>query len=40
MAEISREKPISYDELYEKIKKMIKKEEELDIINNAYHFAL
>lgn len=35
-----KEKPITYDELYEKIKKIIKKEEELDIINRAYAFAL
>lgn len=34
------EKPITYDELYEKIKKFIKKEEELDVINKAYGFAL
>ena len=34
------EKPITYDELYEKIKKIIKKQDELDIINNAYAFAL
>lgn len=34
------EKPITYDELYEKIKKNIKKEEELDVINKAYQFAL
>ncbi len=34
------EKPITYDELYEKIKKFIKKEEELDLINKAYGFAL
>ena len=32
-------KPITYDELYEKIKKIIKKQEELEIINNAYTFA-
>ena len=36
----SLEKPITYDELYEKIKKIIKKQDELDIINNAYGFAL
>lgn len=35
-----REKPITYDELYEKVKKIIKKEEELDLINKAYDFAL
>ena len=34
------EKPITYDELYEKIKKIIKKEEELDVINRAFSFAL
>lgn len=33
-------KPISYDELYEKVKKNIKKEEELNVINKAYAFAL
>ena len=33
-------KPITYDELYEKVKKIIKKEEELDAINRAYAFAL
>ena len=38
--EDTREKPITYDELYEKIKKIIKKEEELDVINSAYAFAL
>ena len=32
-------KPITYDELYEKIKKIIKKQDELEIINNAYTFA-
>lgn len=32
-------KPITYDELYEKIKKIIKKQDELEIINNAYSFA-
>lgn len=35
-----QEKPISYDELYEKVKKNIKKEEELNVINKAYGFAL
>ena len=34
------EKPITYDELYEKIKKIIKKEDELDVINRAFSFAL
>ena len=33
------QKPITYDELYEKIKKIIKKQDELDIINSAYGFA-
>lgn len=33
------EKPITYDELYEKLKKNIKKEEELKVINDAYSFA-
>ena len=33
-------KPITYDELYTKIKKIIKKEKELDIIHSAYAFAL
>ena len=33
------EQPITYDELYEKIKKIIKKQDELDIINSAYGFA-
>lgn len=40
MNEAIKEKPITYDELYEKIKKIIKKEEELDVINRAYAFAL
>ncbi len=40
MNESMHEKPITYDELYEKLKKFIKKEEELDVINNAYGFAL
>ena len=35
-----KDKPITYDELYEKIKKFIKKENELDTINKAYGFAL
>lgn len=34
------EKPITYDELYEKIKKFIKKQSELDVINHAYAYAL
>jgi len=33
------EKPITYDELYEKLKKTHKKEE-MDLINKAYGFAL
>lgn len=33
------DKSITYDELYEKIKKIIKKQDELDVINNAYGFA-
>ena len=33
------EKPITYDELYAKIIKIIKSEKELDVINRAYHFA-
>ena len=33
------QKPITYDELYEKIKKIIKKQDELDAINSAYGFA-
>ncbi len=40
MEETRREKPITYDELYEKVKKIIKKNEELDVINRAYAFAL
>lgn len=40
MEEPRREKPITYDELYEKVKKIIKKNEELDVINRAYAFAL
>lgn len=38
--EIIQNKPITYDELYAKVTKFIKKEEELDVINNAYGFAL
>ena len=34
------QKPITYDELYEKIKKIIKKDAELDVIHHAYDFAL
>ncbi len=34
------QKPITYDELYQKIKKIIKKDAELDIIHHAYDFAL
>ena len=33
------EKPITYDELYEKIKKIIKRQDELDVINSAFGFA-
>ena len=40
MNDAGREKPITYDELYEHIKKFIKKDEELDVINRAYAFAL
>lgn len=40
MDEMRREKPITYDELYEKVKKIVKKEDELDVINRAYGFAL
>lgn len=39
MQEERKEKPITYDELYEKLKKTHKKEE-LDLINKAYGFAL
>ena len=38
--EIIQNKPITYDELYAKVTKFIKKEEELDVINAAYGFAL
>ena len=34
------QKPITYDELYQKIKKIIKKDAELDVIHHAYDFAL
>ncbi len=40
MEDTVKEKPITYDELYEKIKKIIKKDDELDVINRAYAFAL
>ena len=40
MNEELHEKPITYDELYEKIKKFIKKDSELEVINKAYGFAL
>lgn len=33
-------KPITYDELYERIKKNIKKQSELEVINKAYEFAI
>ena len=36
----NNEKPVTYDELYEKIKKIVKKQDELDVINNAYAYAL
>ena len=39
MENIVHEKSITYDELYEKIKKNIKKEEELAVIDEAYQFA-
>lgn len=39
MNEALKEQPITYDELYEKVKKLYKKEE-LDTINKAYAFAL
>lgn len=32
-------KPITYDELYERIKKNIKKDRELEVINKSYEFA-
>ena len=38
--DIIQNKPITYDELYVKVTKFIKKEEELDVINAAYGFAL
>ena len=34
-----KKQPITYDELYAKLKNNIKKEEELDLINEAYLFA-
>ncbi len=40
MNENLHEKPITYDELYEKVKKFIKKDSELEVINKAYGFAL
>ena len=40
MKEQLYQKPITYDELYEKVKRIIKKDEELDIIHSAYAFAL
>ena len=40
MEEQLHQKPITYDELYEKVKRIIKKDEELDIIHSAYAFAL
>ena len=38
--DIKQNKPITYDELYAKVTKFIKKTEELDVINAAYGFAL
>jgi len=38
MSEILLEKPITYDELYDKVKKLYKKDE-LDLIDKAYTFA-
>ncbi len=35
-----KNKPITYDELYAKLVKIMKKDEELDVINKAYTFAL
>lgn len=40
MEMLQNNKPITYDELYAKVTKFIKKEEELDVINAAYGFAL
>ena len=40
MKEQLYQKPITYDQLYEKVKRIIKKENELDIIHSAYAFAL
>ena len=40
MNENLHEKPITYDELYDKVKKFIKKDSELEVINKAYGFAL
>ena len=34
-----KKKPITYDELYDKLKKVFKNEKELDIIQKAYSFA-
>jgi len=39
MNDALKEKPITYDELYEKVKKIVKPEE-LEIIDKAYNFAL
>ena len=33
-------KPITYSELYDKVKKIIKNKDELEVINKAYEFAL
>ncbi len=40
MNEAIHENPITYNELYEKLKKIIKNNDELEVINNAYAFAL
>lgn len=40
MEKTGYEKPITYDELYAKLVKVIKNEKELDVINHAYAFAL
>lgn len=39
MEEKKHDKPITYDELYAKLKKIIKSQDELDVINDAYEFA-
>ena len=40
MEMLQNNKPITYDELYAKVTKFIKKVDELDVINAAYGFAL